>query len=150
MLTQRTFGPECSAVTAIDVSGLKDGDRAGLALLQKKFGWVGVKVEGGRKFIVMINAQGDSPVESSGIPLTQNRVYLKASCDFKDRTDKAYFYYSLDGLNWLPIGSTLQMVYSLPHFMGYRFGLFNYATKTKGGYADFDFFRVSNNISYQH
>ncbi len=146
-LTQRTFGPECSAVTAIDVSGLKDGDRAGLALLQKKFGWVGVKAEGGKKFMVMVNAQGDSSIESPGIPLTQSRAYLKASCDFKDRTDKAYFYYSLDGRNWLPIGSVLQMVYTLPHFMGYRFGFFNYATKTIGGYADFDFFRISNNIS---
>ena len=34
-----------SAITAIDVSALKDGDRAGLLLLQKKFGWVGVKVQ---------------------------------------------------------------------------------------------------------
>ena len=145
-LTQRTFGPECSAVTAIDVSALKDGDRAGLALLQKKFGWVGVKAENGNKFIVMVNAQTGLPTESASIPLTQNQLYLKAACDFKDRTDKAYFFYSLDGNNWTPIGSTLQMAYTLPHFMGYRFGLFNYSTKTAGGYADFDFFRISDKI----
>ena len=30
----------------------------------------------------------------------------------------------------------------MPHFMGYRFGLFNYATKTPGGYVDFDWFRA--------
>jgi hypothetical protein len=30
--------------------------------------------------------------------------------------------------------------------MGYRFGLFNFATKTPGGYADFDYFRVSDKI----
>jgi hypothetical protein len=34
----------------------------------------------------------------------------------------------------------LKMSYTIPHFMGYRFGLFNYATKARGGYADFDFF----------
>lgn len=146
-LTQRTFGPECSAVTSIDVSGLKDGDNAGLALLQRKFGWVGVKMENGNKFIVMVNAQDALPIESARIPVTQNRVYLKAACDFKDRTDKAYFYYSLDGSNWTAIGSALQMAYTLPHFMGYRFGLFNYATKITGGYADFDFFRVSDKIA---
>ena len=39
------------------------------------------------------------------------------------------------------------MSYTLPHFMGYRFGLFNYATKTPGGFADFDFFRVSDEIT---
>ncbi|MDO3628016.1 glycoside hydrolase 43 family protein [Mucilaginibacter sp. BT774] len=150
ILTQRTFGPECSAITAIDVSGLKEGDHAGLALLQQKFGWVGVKVENGNKFIVMVNAQGTLPVTSASIPLTRKLVYLKAVCDFKDRTDKAYFYYSLDGSNWVPIGSMLQMAYTLPHFMGYRFGLFNYATKATGGYADFDFFRLINNISSHH
>nr|WP_255486820.1 glycoside hydrolase 43 family protein [Mucilaginibacter sp. SP1R1] len=143
-LTQRTFGPECSAVTGIDVSGLKEGDRAGLALLQQKFGWVGVKVENGTKLIVMVNAQGALQTESAGIPLTQNRVYLKATCNFKERTDKAYFYYSLDGYSWIAIGGILQMAYTIPHFMGYRFGLFNYATKTAGGYADFDYFRLND------
>jgi beta-xylosidase len=146
-LTQRTFGPECSAVTAIDVSGLRDGDHVGLALLQQKFGWVGVKVENGSRFIVMVNTQGALQTESAGIPLTQNRVYFKAVCDFKDKTDKGFFYYSLDGKNWIAIGGTLQMAYTIPHFMGYRFGLFNYATKITGGYADFDYFRVSDNVS---
>lgn len=71
-------------------------------------------------------------------------VYLKAACDFKERADKGYFYYSLDGRTWTSIGSVLKMSYTMPHFMGYRFGLFNYATKKQGGYVDFDFFRISD------
>jgi hypothetical protein len=39
------------------------------------------------------------------------------------------------------------MAYTLPHFMGYRFGLFNYATKQAGGSVDFDYFHISDNIS---
>ena len=39
------------------------------------------------------------------------------------------------------------MSYTLPHFMGYRFSLFNYATKTPGGFADFDYLRLSDKIS---
>jgi len=35
------------------------------------------------------------------------------------------------------------MEYSMPHFMGYRYALFNYATKTTGGYVDFDWFRIT-------
>jgi hypothetical protein len=31
--------------------------------------------------------------------------------------------------------------------MGYRFALFNYATKSTGGFADFDYFRISETIS---
>lgn len=146
-LTQRTIGPVCSGATVVDVSKMKEGDFAGLVLLQSKFGQVGVKIENGEKSIVMVNAGSGKPVEIQKIPLKQNTVYLKAACNFKDRTDRAYFYYSLDGKIWVAIGDELKMEYSLSHFMGYRFGLFNYATKNTGGYADFDYFRISNNIS---
>jgi beta-xylosidase len=145
-LTQRTIGPVCSGATAIDVSKLKEGDFAGLVLLQSKFGQVGVKMENGEKLIVMVNAGSGKPVEVQKVPLKQNLVYLKATCNFKDRTDRANFYYSLDGKKWEAIGNELKMEYSLAHFMGYRFGLFNYATKEPGGYADFDWFRINEEI----
>ena len=44
-------------------------------------------------------------------------------------------------------GNTIKLPYTLPHFMGYRFGLFNYATKNTGGYADFDYFHIDDKIS---
>lgn len=146
-LTQRTIGPECSGSTSMDVSNMKDGDFAGLALLQKKFGLIGVKDSAGVKTIVMISAESDKPVALQSIPLTQNKVYFKAECDFKERKDIANFFYSLDGTSWKPIGSQLKMSYTLPHFMGYRFGLFNYATKNTGGYVDFDYFHISDQIT---
>lgn len=143
-LTQRTFGPECAAVTAVDVSKLKAGDCAGLTLLQKNYGWVGVKVDvDGSRRLVMMNASNGKPEEAASVPLNQPVVYLKAACDFKEKADKGYFYYSLDGNTWQPIGTPLTMAYTIPHFMGYRFGLFAYATKEAGGYADFDYYRIS-------
>jgi beta-xylosidase len=141
-LTQRTFGPQCWGATAVDVSKMKDGDVAGLTLLQRKFGIVGVKSVNGKKFIIMINAQSGKPVEEAAVPLGQKVIYLRAECDFREKTDIAHFLYSLDGKKWIPIGTRLKMEYSMPHFMGYRFGLFNYATKTPGGYVDFDWFRL--------
>lgn len=147
MLTQRTIGPVCSGSTSLDVSGMKDGDFAGLCLLQKNYGVVGVRVDGNKKSIVMINATGGNPVEAATIPLNQKTVYFKAECDFTDRKDVADFFYSLDGKTWTPIGTQLKMAYTLPHFMGYRFGLFNYATKSAGGYADFDFFHITDSIT---
>ncbi len=143
-LTQRTFGPQCFGTTLIDVSNMKEGDFAGLTLLQRKFGIAGVKYADGKKYIIMINAQSGNPVEEESIPLLQNRVYLKAECDFRDLADTADFFYSLDGKTWIPFGTKLKMEYSMPHFMGYRFGLFNYATKTPGGYVDFDWFRTGH------
>jgi len=141
-LTQRTFGPECFGSTSIDVSKMKEGDFAGLALLQRKYGLVGVRYKNGIRSIVMVSAQSGKPVEVQSVPLTQKTVFLKAECDFRDRADKADFFYSLDGKSWTPIGSQLKMEYSMPHFMGYRYGLFNYATGTPGGYVDFDWFRT--------
>jgi beta-xylosidase len=145
-LTQRTIGPESSATMTVDVSNLKDGDFAGLVLLQKNYGAVGVKSDGGTNFIVMVSAESNSPVEMERFPLKENTVFLKADCDFKERADTARFAYSLDGKSWTPIGGPSKMSYSLAHFMGYRFGLFNYATKTPGGFADFDFFRITDKI----
>ena len=143
-LTQRTIGPECSGSTLIDVSNMKEGDFAGLVLLQRKFGIVGIKFSNGAKSVVMVNAQSGKPVEVESIPLTENTAYLKAECDFTDRRDVAYFYYSLDGKTWHSIGDQLKMEYSMPHFMGYRYGLFNYSTRDSGGFVDFDWFHITN------
>ena len=117
MLTQRTIGPECTGTTSVDVSGLKDGDFAGLCLLQQNYGVVGVKADGDSKQIVMVKgsaprrgrgrgrqqeSNGASPPDAvvEAVPLEQDTVYLRAVCDFRDRTDKARFYYSLDGQSW--------------------------------------------------
>lgn len=147
MLTQRTIGPECTGTTRIDVSNMKDGDFAGLTLFQKRYGQVGVRMENGVKYIVMVSAESDKPVELERISLSKNNIYLKATCDFRDKADIGEFFYSYDGKSWTRIGSKLKMTYTLPHFMGYRFGLFNYATKNSGGYVDFDFFRIENHRS---
>lgn len=141
-LTQRTIGPECTGSTSVVISKMKEGDFAGLALLQKKYGLVGVKYENGTKSVVMVSSESGSVVEMERIPLSQKKVYLKAECNFRDLADIAKFFYSLDGKTWKPIGSLLKMSYTIPHFMGYRFGLFNYATKETGGFVDFDWFRV--------
>ena len=149
-LTQRTIGPVCTGSTSLDISGMNEGDFAGLALLQKKYGLVGVRYHEGKKYLVMVNASGANPEETEGIPLEQEKVHLKAECDFRELKDVAVFYYSLDGNNWIKIGSQLKMEYTLPHFMGYRFGLFNYATQTAGGYVDFDYYSIAGEITEKH
>jgi beta-xylosidase len=146
-ITQRTIGPVCTGKTSLDISHLKDGDFAGLCLLQKNYGLLGVRVVGASRSIVMINASSGKPVEDEVIPLQQDVVFFKAECDFTEKKDTARFYYSLDGNTWKTIGNPLKMSYTIPQFMGYRFGLFNYATKNIGGYADFDYFRIEDKIT---
>ena len=143
-LTQRTIGPVCTGAASLDVSNMKEGDVAGLGLLQKNYGWVGVRVEGDRKIIVMINSSTGKPVVAQKVPLNQRTVFFKAECDFTDKKDVADFSYSLDGKTWMPVGTQLKMAYTLPHFIGYRFALFNYATKKIGGFVDFDYFHITD------
>jgi beta-xylosidase len=116
-------------------------------LLQKRYGQVGVKYENGQKYIVMVSTQTGEAVEVARVPLKKKKVYLKAECDFNNQADVATFYYSLDNKTWNPIGNTLKMTYDLKHFMGYRFALFNYGTKTVGGIADFDYFHITDTIT---
>lgn len=150
-LTQRTFGPVSSATTAVDVAGMKDGDYAGLVALAEWYGFVGVKREGDENAVVMVMVREGGPVEVEAVPTTADRVFLRIDADFReidgesgDWADTAYFSYSLDGESWTRIGEPLEMRYTLDHFMGYRFGLFNFATREAGGFVDFDYFRISD------
>lgn len=145
-LTQRTFGPECSGVVSLDVSRMQDGDVAGLGALQKNFGFVGVKMTGDSKSVIMVNGSSGDREEVENVPLAQDIICLKIACDFTNKRDRAYFYYSLNGTDWQEIGNILRMSYTLPHFMGYRFALFNYSNRSTGGFVDFDYFRIYNSM----
>lgn len=145
-LTQRTFGPESSATTLLDTSLMKDGDCAGLIALQKNYGFVGVKVVGDDQFLVMVGAGNGNAAEGERVPLSGKAIHLRINCNFRNKADVAVFQYSLDGTKWKDIGKPWKLSYTLPHFMGYRFGLFNFATKSAGGSADFDYYRVSGTI----
>lgn len=146
-LTQRTYGPRCSASVKMDASGMKDGDVAGLASFQNQYGFVGVRKDGSGNHIIMHRATAKDDAtgkEIVSLPLAGNDVWLRVDHDFSDLTDRAVFFYSLDGKRWHNIGDTLQMRYDWPDFCGYRYAIFDYATKTTGGHADFDYFKVED------
>jgi arabinoxylan arabinofuranohydrolase len=136
MLSQRTEGPACSGVISLDVSGMKDGDIAGLSAYCADPGAISVNMQGDKKYLVMT----DRGEEKERVELTGNVVYLRLDCDFNGGADQAGFFYSLDNKEWMRLGTDFHMVFNLKHFMGNRFGIFNYATKAPGGYVDMDFF----------
>ena len=136
-LTQRTEGPKCSGVIALDVSHMKDGDCAGLSAFCAEPGTITVKMEGGKKYLVMT----DRGVEKARTDLNQDKIYLRMDCNFL--TDDAHFYYSLNQRTWNSLGTRFHMIWSMAHFTGNKFAIFNYATQSAGGYVDVDFFRYS-------
>lgn len=143
-LTQRTEGPACIGTTVMELSGMKPGDYAGLVALQSHFGTVGVQVaDNGDRYVTMCVKRDGKEEALDRIRYEGSWIYLRIEFNFADNIDIAHFYYSENGESWNPIGRPLQMKYTLDHFMGYRIGLFNYATKQTGGVVDFDYFRFT-------
>lgn len=151
-LTQRMEGPGCSGVIAMDVSGMKDGDRAGLSAFNDHAGLLEVARDGDRLMLYMKSQDVEldknkrvTAVEShaeDSVELSANAtVYLRVDADFRLHRDIATFYYSADGKNWKRMGGDFKMRFDFrKFFMGTKFGIFNYATKAAGGYVDVDYF----------
>lgn len=163
-LSQRTFGPKASAEIAMDVSGMLDGDVAGLATYTRSFAYAGVKrVDGELTLGVVQRLQPfadsfDQDAAEAFVPGTTvalgdaEVVHLKADADFESSPGQLWvqFRYSLDGQQWHDLGSPagpLTMDWSLSHFMGYRFGIFNYALESTGGHVDVDHYLLSGTLS---
>lgn len=155
-LTQRMEGPECSGVVCMDLSGMKDGDVAGLSAFNSDAGILAVTCKGNQKFLTMKteSVQLDKTnkavtdidrKEIQTIPLTSDKIYLRVDGDFRLRRDIASFYYSYDNKDWKRIGPDFKMIFDFRRFfMGTKFALFNYATKTLGGFVDIDSFEYKH------
>lgn len=158
-LTQRTLFPGCSCSVDIDGSLLKDGDYAGLCVLESNYGFVGITRRAGEFFLVMgkreITTGGfwgerhdDEPFEEmEQIKLASPIVTLYASICYDkvaplpEDDDTAIFYYKQDQDSApLQIGGPHRLKFVLDHFTGARFGLFVYSTIEAGGSATFSNF----------
>jgi beta-xylosidase len=145
-LTQRIFmnydpSVPTAGVTKLDVSRMKDGDVAGLAVFQDPYAYIAIRMEDGKKRLIMVN---DGEIISS-LPCRKNLVYLKAFASNAARV--ATFQYSFNGKKFASLGNDLKMRFNLTIFTGNKFCLFNYASKETGGTVDFDFFRTDEGSS---
>jgi xylan 1,4-beta-xylosidase len=139
-LTQRAVGPRSSATTVLDAAGMRAGDVAGLALLDRPYAWIGVRRTADGESLAL--QQYDQTVDSTAAaPLRAARVWLRVDCDFL--SEQARFSYSTDGTRWAPLGRPFTMAFQLKTFQGVRFALFHHNTGgAPGGVADFDLMRV--------
>lgn len=149
-LTQRTVGPKCEAIVTLNGEGMSDGDYAGICVLQSIYGFVGLTKENGQYHIVMLGR--DKPVTSpkqwkkyndlepgteyGRVKINASTLDLKVICSFCGEKDTAIFYYKKQN-EWLKLGKTIDLQYTLEQFMGCRIGLTYFSTIKEGGYADF-------------
>ena len=157
-LTQRTLFPGCSCSVKLDGSLLRDGDYAGLCILESNYGLVGITRKEGDYFLVMgkreITTGGfwgerhddepfeeveriklDSPVVTLSASICYDSSAVQTTDSINCNDDTAVFYYNEE-----QIGEAFKLKFMLDHFTGARFGLFVYSTIEAGGSAAFSNF----------
>ncbi|MBO4906577.1 MAG: glycoside hydrolase 43 family protein [Bacteroidaceae bacterium] len=156
-ISQRMEGPTCSASVCIDISKMRDGDRAGFAAFNGHSGVLLISRDGKQATLSMqaqtvnlsdarqhdnkhavANVEVD---EKECISLQGRKIWLRIDGDFTLGKDIATFQYSTNGRQWQAIGEPFQMRFDYTRlFMGTRYAIFNYATRQTGGYIDIDYF----------
>lgn len=141
-ITQKTYGPKCSATVTIDGADLNDGDVACLSAFQGDYALVGIKKDAGKFYATMITntSKGgiwdlteEEGVEEVYVELEGTKVTVTVECDFT--VDKAICY-----LGDRKLGEH-DIRFRLDHFTGARFALACFSTRMTGGTAVFTDFK---------
>ena len=153
-LSWRMFGPEDADTILLDISKMRDGDRAGFSAFNGDAGLLTIRRDGKQTTLVMTEESveldnrkrvtADRVTERASVDITgKRRIWLAIHGDFRLGRDIATFHYSLDGRNWQQLGADFRMRFDYRRlFMGTRFAVFNYATRKAGGrirVLDFEF-----------
>jgi beta-xylosidase len=146
MLTQRIFAYNdrvSSGTVRLDVSQLKEGNVAGICILQDPYAMIGIEVKDGKRQLIwrqdtLRKTNSFSPSQRTLAVDVDSVIYLRATISYS--TSKTQFYYSLDNKTYQALGGQTTLGFNLNVFVGARFGLFCYATGEETGYADFDWF----------
>jgi beta-xylosidase len=153
-LTSRIPGPVSTVSMVLDVNDMRDGDDAGLVVFRDSSSWIGVQRRGiGRRIVVKSNITMDVKSMATtnkaylvtNVPISGNKVWLRATVDVRPGSSNlATYKYSTDGTRWqqLGFGAALHKDWG-GFFMGYRFGVFNYATKSLGGSVRVERFEIT-------
>jgi beta-xylosidase len=151
-LTHRIQGPASTATVVLDYSGMRDGDRTGLALLRDSSAWIGVKRDSGATRVVVVSGitmdsnwnTSNTGAEVAGTAVSGGRIWLRATADIRPGTGRqGHFSYSTDGVNFTALGSGFTLNNSWQFFMGYRFAIFNYASQALGGAVQVQSFELA-------
>jgi beta-xylosidase len=142
-LTHRIQGPASTATIQLDYSSMANGDRAGLAMLRDQSAWIGIRKDNGATRVSMTNGLAMSTngwtttgtgSEAAGATVSGGTIWLRATANIQPGSGRtATFSYSTNGSTFTTLGPAFTLNNDWQFFMGYRFGLFNYATQALGG-----------------
>lgn len=162
-LTQKSVGYTGEFTIELNVSALKDGDRAGLACMGKTNHLLGVKKENGKLYLYVGEDEAtasdkfkkttsneskatsnesqatSSQTDQYSIPVSKSIVYLRLHLDALHNAYHFSYSYVYNDKFFTPIGESFPM--RSGHWKGVRPALFCYTTGSDGGKAMFDWTR---------
>jgi beta-xylosidase len=131
-LTQRSMRTKNNVATvSLDLSGMTDGQVAGLCHYSKDFSTIGVRRKSG---VISVESASSKGVVT-GPTLSGSRLWLRSTWS---SDGKSSYFYSTDGTTFLPLGNSYQL--SWGDYRGDRIGIFNYNNDGESGYIDCDSF----------
>jgi beta-xylosidase len=141
-LTHRILGPQSTATIELDVTNMKAGDVAGLALLRQFSAYIAIQKSAEATKLVMVQGltmdgswnTTSTGTEAASAAFSGSKLWLRLAADIRPGSGRqGKFSYSTDGQSFTPLGPGYVMNNSWEFFMGYRFGIFNFATTALGG-----------------
>ena len=131
-LAQKYMRSDTVVVTIrMDLRGLTEGGRAGLAIFNGGKSYANIGVRDGR---MTVEADGNATV-GDPLPRKKTKVYLRASIGFDAI---ARFSYSLDNRRYSPLGDAYRL--RPGNFRGAMIGMFCYNVMSDGVFVDIDWF----------
>jgi beta-xylosidase len=132
-LTQKVMGTSGEAITEMDLSGLADGQKAGLCSMGGKItNLIGILKRDGQLYLF----NETSGKVTSEKPVRLKKIFLKVSLDIKG--DKNQFLYSSDNKSYVTAGEPFTT--AAGYWKGTRLGLFSFNELNIGGTASFNSF----------
>lgn len=127
---QIEFNSTCDATCHFDLSNLKEGNESGMFFSNKNVNYIQIKISNGiKKLEVLINNE-----VHDGPNIEGNNIMFRTRIE----TTKAWFEYSIDGLNFIKLGDTF--VLNSNHNRSDNIGIFCYTQSELTGSADIDWF----------
>ena len=133
-LTQRSMRTPANVATVqIDISGMADGQFAGLTHFSTTSNSLfGIRQENGIRSLVYSGNGKDTTVAA----VTGTSIWLRSAWD---ASGVSHYAFSVDGKSYQSLESTYQLTWG--SYRGDRIGIFNFNTKEDKGYVDVDWFQ---------
>lgn len=136
-LTQRTFRTKNNEVVIkMDLSNMENGQKSGLCHFSAQHSAIGVVKDNGTCYLEY--RKNGSILRGKSV--AAKYIWFKSQWGLDG---KSYYYYSVDGDNFLPFGEPYQLAWG--NYRGDRIGIYCFNDKDEKGFVDIDYFHYRCN-----